>query len=151
MANYYTKLSFEIEGTAEQITALQIILDEEPEEEDEDGHDPEPSSFVNALFKSPNEDESGHGCETALSEDGCLLWISSDEDLQADKLADLLALWMKEQDIDTPLGFEYSFDCSKPRTDAYGGGACYIGPRGDSVEFMTTGEWLAARKEAPCE
>jgi len=36
--------------------------------------------------------------------------------------------------------FEWSNDCSKPRTDAYGGGAAIITAR--KIKSMTTGEWL---------
>ena len=40
--------------------------------------------------------------------------------------------------------FEWSHDCSKPRTDAYGGGAAVI--TACKIKTMTTGEWL--RKQA---
>lgn len=40
--------------------------------------------------------------------------------------------------------FEWSNDCSKPRTDAYGGGAAIITAR--KIKSMTTYEWL--RKQA---
>jgi hypothetical protein len=36
--------------------------------------------------------------------------------------------------------FEWSHDCSKPRTDAYGGGAAIITAR--KIISTTTGEWL---------
>jgi len=39
------------------------------------------------------------------------------------------------------VSFEWSNDCSKPRTDAYGGGAAIITAR--KIISMTTGEWLA--------
>ena len=40
--------------------------------------------------------------------------------------------------------FEWSHDCSKPRTDAYGGGAAVI--TGKKIKTMSTCEWL--RKHA---
>ena len=38
------------------------------------------------------------------------------------------------------VSFEWSHDCSKPRTDAYGGGAAFITAR--KIKTMTTAEWL---------
>lgn len=50
--------------------------------------------------------------------------------------------------------FEWSHDCSKPRTDAYGGGAALITAR--KIRTFNTAEWLhrqvgrlAAKKPAP--
>ena len=37
--------------------------------------------------------------------------------------------------------FEWSHDCSKPRTDAYGGGAAII--TAQEIKTMSTGQWLA--------
>ena len=37
--------------------------------------------------------------------------------------------------------FEWSNDCSKPRTDAYGGGAVII--TAQAIKTMSTGQWLA--------
>lgn len=39
-----------------------------------------------------------------------------------------------------PVAFEWSHDCSKPRTDAYGGGAAYI--TATEVKSMSTAQWL---------
>lgn len=36
--------------------------------------------------------------------------------------------------------FEWSHDCSKPRTDAFGGGAAFITK--DEIKTFTTSEWL---------
>ncbi|MEA3208556.1 MAG: hypothetical protein QOE70_1613 [Chthoniobacter sp.] len=42
------------------------------------------------------------------------------------------------------VSFEWSHDCSKPRLDAYGGGAAVITAR--KIKTMSTGQWL--RKHA---
>ena len=39
-----------------------------------------------------------------------------------------------------PVSFEWSHDCSKPRTDAYGGGAAYITAR--DIQTLSTAAWL---------
>ena len=42
--------------------------------------------------------------------------------------------------------FEWSHDCSKPRTDAYGGGAAIITAR--EIKTMSTAQWLADNNNA---
>ena len=37
--------------------------------------------------------------------------------------------------------FEWSHDCSKPRTDAYGGGAAIVTAK--EIKTMSTSQWLA--------
>jgi hypothetical protein len=44
------------------------------------------------------------------------------------------------------VSFEWSNDCSKPRTDAYGGGAAIITAR--KIKSMTTYEWLQKQTAA---
>jgi hypothetical protein len=39
-----------------------------------------------------------------------------------------------------PVSFEWSHDCSKPRTDAYGGGAAYI--TAQKIKTFNTTAWL---------
>jgi len=39
-----------------------------------------------------------------------------------------------------PVTFEWSHDCSKPRTDAYGGGAALI--TAAEIKIMSTSQWL---------
>jgi hypothetical protein len=36
--------------------------------------------------------------------------------------------------------FEWSHDCSKPRVDAYGGGAAIV--TANEIKTMNTGQWL---------
>ena len=38
------------------------------------------------------------------------------------------------------VSFEWSHDCTKPRTDAFGGGAAFI--TAPKIKTMSTGEWL---------
>jgi len=42
--------------------------------------------------------------------------------------------------IKKKVAFEWSHDCSKPRIDAYGGGAAII--TADKIKTMNTGQWL---------
>ena len=43
-------------------------------------------------------------------------------------------------------GFEWANTCSKPRLDAFGGGACVINlATGECVEVVSTNNWLATK------
>jgi hypothetical protein len=42
------------------------------------------------------------------------------------------------------VSFEWSHDCSKPRADAYGGGAAYI--TAHEIKTMNTSDWLNANR-----
>ena len=43
--------------------------------------------------------------------------------------------------------FEWSHDCSKPRTDAYGGGAALISAK--EIKTFNTAEWLREQTQLP--
>jgi hypothetical protein len=47
---------------------------------------------------------------------------------------------LEKFDAARSVGFEWSSDCSKPREDAYGGGAAFITAR--KIKTMSTAEWL---------
>jgi len=41
-------------------------------------------------------------------------------------------------------GFEWAHTCSKPRPDAFGGGACLIDlAKGEAIGSITSNEWLS--------
>jgi hypothetical protein len=43
-------------------------------------------------------------------------------------------------------GFEWSYDCSKPRLDAYGGGAVFVTTK--EIRWLLTNQWLEEQMEA---
>ena len=47
---------------------------------------------------------------------------------------------LRKNDLADTVSFEWSNDCSKPRDDAYGGGAAIITAR--KIKSMNTAEWL---------
>jgi hypothetical protein len=47
---------------------------------------------------------------------------------------------LQKYDPEGSVTFEWSNDCSKPRVDAYGGGAAII--TADEIKTMNTGQWL---------
>ncbi len=77
--------------------------------------------------------------DAACLSKGCGLWLHSSSggvDAVCTFIQHLLGLY-------DPYGYitlEWSHDCSKPRTDAYGGGAAVI--TADKIKTITTGVWL---------
>jgi hypothetical protein len=53
---------------------------------------------------------------------------------------------LQKFEIPGHIAFEWSFDCSKPRADAFGGGAAVI--TATEIKTITTSEWLAAQTKA---
>jgi hypothetical protein len=67
------------------------------------------------------------------------LWLHSSNG-GIDAVCAFIKHLMAKFDPDGCVGFEWSHDCSKPRTDAFGGGAAFITAR--KIKTMSTGEWL---------
>jgi hypothetical protein len=79
---------------------------------------------------------------------GDYLWIRHhDQGVDLDPLCHRLQNIMKHFDIPGPWGFTWSQDCTAPRTDAYGGGACIVSQ--DEITYMDTGTWLIERGVTP--
>jgi len=69
------------------------------------------------------------------------IWINSQYGGQESVCAFIQHL-LHKFDFAPSVAFEWSHDCSKPRTDAYGGGAAYI--TSTEIETFSTSEWLRA-------
>jgi len=67
------------------------------------------------------------------------LWLHSDGG-GVDALCAFLQHLLQRFDPTGRVTFEWSNDCSKPRVDAYGGGAAIV--TADKIKSMTTGGWL---------
>ena len=67
------------------------------------------------------------------------IWLHSG-DGGIDAVCEFIQHLLRKFNPDGRVEFEWSNDCSKPRTDAYGGGAAIITAR--KIKSMTTGEWL---------
>ena len=75
--------------------------------------------------------------ETESGSDG--LWLHSQYGGQESACAFIQHL-LQKYDFAPAVAFEWSHDCSKPSTDAYGVGAAFI--TATEIETMTTSEWL---------
>jgi hypothetical protein len=131
MADYFTQFSRVLDvGSPDKATAALDLLHRLHREE-EDSDDPEYSGFSLSLQDGPGSsvlwfhDEDGQG-----DAEGVIRFVLR---LAAD--LDLTGLW----------GFEVAYTCSRPRLDAFGGGAHVIdlGAR-KSIGWTSTHEWLTA-------
>lgn len=151
MSDYYTKLAFtapfegEILAWADALfSSVRSALTEDEEIVLDDlrtqGTD---ESTLEIVRRLANESDY---CDAELdverTESGRLFICSDNGDLVADLLQEVL----KRFDLDMAVGFQWAFDCSKPVTDAYGGGACVV--TRDNKRWMDTGRWLRDQMQA---
>lgn len=67
------------------------------------------------------------------------IWLHSSNG-GIDAVCEFIRHLLRKYELADTVGFEWSNDCSKPRTDAYGGGAAIITAR--KIKSMNTAEWL---------
>ena len=82
--------------------------------------------------------------EADVVEDKPGLWLHSSNG-GVDAVCAFLQHLLKKFDPDGVITFEWSHDCSKPRVDAYGGGAAIVTAK--KIKTMSTSQWL--RQNAP--
>lgn len=129
MADYFTELSFIVDcGSVEAADLLiqYLTLDE----------DSDPQLISDAWV-----DKDSPSCEVTAVHDNRpeVVWIhSTNPDLG--NLVSALNAWCKRTQYALVISFEWSGTCSKPRLDAFGGGAvvCYKG----NAKWMNTATWV---------
>lgn len=131
MADYFTHFSCVLDvGTPEKaVAALDLVLRLRAEEEGAD--DPEFSGLALSLQDGPGSS---------------VLWFH-DDDGQGDVEGVIRFVLRLAEDLNlTGLwGFDYSHSCSRPRLEAFGGGAHVIDfSARKSVGWISTHEWLTA-------
>ena len=123
MADYYQHVSFCVDAP---LDAAQWIM-ERIETYDEDN---EPPSGVAVELQEPRSDGTRE------------VWIhDADGYPDIDRIIRILAEAQEKFKLQEIWSFEWGNDCSKPRTDAYGGG-CVVIADGEA-KWMTTGDWIA--------
>ncbi len=78
--------------------------------------------------------------ETEEDKDG--VWLHS-ECGGIDAVCLFIQHLLQKFDLQGHIAFEWSHDCTKPRTDSYGGGAAFI--TSTEIESFTTSEWLRSK------
>ena len=97
---------------------------------DQDADDPEVAGFDLVRQDAP---------------EGSTLWIHDDEHGDVEAVIRFVLRLAEELDLTGLWGFQYALTCSRPRLDAFGGGAHVIdlGAR-KSIGWTSSQEWLAA-------
>ena len=104
-----------------------------------------PDNFPKSLL-SVAEDYWNFDTEPDEPGESCDLWLHSEYG-GIDAVCAFIQHLLRKFNPTGHLGFEWSHDCSRPRTDAYGGGAALVTAR--TVKVMNTGDWLH-KKTASC-
>jgi hypothetical protein len=130
MADYFTHFSCIIDvGTADKAArALTLFQDLRAAEQEAD--EPEFAGLTLSRQDAP---------------EGSTLWIHDDEHGDVEAVIRFVLRLADALDLTGLWGFQYSLTCSRPRIDAFGGGAHVIdlGAR-KSVGWTSSQEWLAA-------
>ena len=132
MADYFTNFSFNVPLASkdQQDYALKLFLQMSAIQQGEEI----PADFP-AVLKDVCED----CCFEVEADEPNALWLHSTYggiDAVCAFVQHLLARFQP----DGCVSFEWSHDCSKPRTDAYGGGAAHITAK--EIKTLSTSEWL---------
>jgi hypothetical protein len=141
MADYFTRLSIEVdlpEAAARWAIALAERLDALI---DADGEQLPPSgdaALDRAALEITAADPVGTGCDWFYRPDR--LWVSADESAEPDAIAAVLQHTLRHFELAGAITLQWSWDCSKLRANAFGGGAAMV--TATSIETFTTAEWL---------
>jgi hypothetical protein len=130
MADYFIHFSCLLDvGTPDKV-ARALALFQELHAADQDADDSEVAGFT-LLRRDAPEDST--------------LWIHDDEHGDVAAVIRFVLRLAEELDLTGLWGFQYALTCSRPRLDAFGGGAHVIdlGAR-KSIGWTSTQEWLAA-------
>ena len=143
MADYFTQFSFVISVTPEQgdwvaqvhALATELIGHAEDGEARENIEGPQ-DMVLAALGLAEKRD--GDPCLQVMHDDKeGTVWVGSEDSGDVDYAADLAQAFLKRFDLDLVIGFEWANTCSRPRLDAFGGGAVVISRR-NAVWFHTS-------------
>lgn len=129
MADYYTNFSVVLPLTKEQ----QAYAFEVAKQVEEHQTQELPTDFPGSL----TAEIENWTFETERTEPG--LWLHSQYGGQ-DAACAFIQHLLQKYEFAGGVTFEWSHDCSKPRTDAYGGGAALITK--DKIKTFTTAAWL---------
>ena len=130
MADYFTHFSCLIDvGTANK-AARALALFQSSRAVDQDSDDPEVAGLTLVRQDAP---------------EGSILWIHDDEHGDVEAVIRFVLRLAEDLDLTGLWGFEYGLTCSRPRLDAFGGGAHVIdlGAR-KTIGWTSTQEWLAS-------
>ena len=136
MADYYTNFSLVVALPSEAAQAYALNLANEAGRAHQG--DDLPAEFPASLTDTIEDWQFDTDADSPAEDHG--LWLHS-ENGGMDAVCAFLQHLLQRFDPTGRVTFEWSHDCSKPRTDAYGGGAALI--TAQEIKTMSTGQWLA--------
>ena len=130
MADYFTHFSCLLDVITPDKAARALALFQSLREADQDAEDPEVAGFDLVRQDAP---------------EGSAIWIHDDDQGNVEAVIRFVLRLAAELDLTGLWGFQYALTCSRPRLDAFGGGAHVIdlGAR-KSFGWTSSHEWLAA-------
>ena len=130
MADYFTHFSCLLDVGTPDKAARGLALFQSMRAADQDADDPQVAGFGLVRQDVP---------------EGSILWIHDDEDGDVEAVIRFVLRLAEELDLTGLWGFQYALTCSRPRLDAFGGGAHVIdlGTR-KSIGWTSSQEWLTA-------
>lgn len=130
MADYYTHFSCLLDVGTPEIAACAVDLYLRLQEEDQDRDNPEWGGFDVSQVDDPGSSR---------------LWIHSEDGGDVENVVAFVLRCAEELDLSGMWGFVWSNSCSRPRIDAFGGGAVALdlGAR-KSIGWLDATHWLNA-------
>lgn len=131
MADYFTHFSCLLDVGSPDKAARALALFQSLRAADQDADDP--------------EEVAGFTLARHDAAEGSTLWIHDDDHGDVEAVIRFVLRLAEELDLTDLWGFQYALTCSRPRLDAFAGGAHVIdlGAR-KSIGWTSTQEWLAA-------
>ena len=136
MADYFTNFSLVFSLPSPEAQAYALELHHQARQGNQGNE--MPTDFPQELV--PELEDWHFETDADTQDDKPALWLHSSSG-GCDAACSFIQHLLQKFDADGRVTFEWSHDCSKPRTDAYGGGAAIITAK--EIKTMSTGEWLA--------
>lgn len=154
MADYFTQFSFIIPVTPEQgnwltqVHALAAALIDYAEDGEARQNIEGPPDVVSAALGLAEGRDGFRDVEVEHEASEGHVWVGSEDSGDVDYTADLVQAFLRRFELDLVVAFQWANTCSKPRLDAFGGGAAVISRRNVDWFAMTTLVKAAAQIEA---
>ncbi|WP_054005351.1 hypothetical protein [Cypionkella psychrotolerans] len=130
MADYFTHFSCLLDVGKPSNAVLAVALFQQLRAEDQEADEPQVSGFDLSIQDGP---------------DSSMLWIRDDEHGDIEQVIGFVLRLAAEINLIGLWGFDYALTCSRPRLEAFSGGAHVIdlGAR-TTIGWISTHEWLTA-------
>lgn len=99
-------------------------------------------AWLRAEYTRLMDGEEGVGFDLKTDPEGA--WIYAEGGGNPDQVADVVQAFLQRFRPSESWGMEWSLSCSKPRLDAFGGGAVFV--TATSKEWCNTHDWLQEKK-----